>query len=147
MTRKLLRAAMAATAVTGSVLLMFPGAAFAGHDDSFKVRTTDSCGGADFVDYGPGAPGGGDNDDYIVIHDYCGDGYGVSVDVWRTGEFWSRGYNGAGSSGAAVIWDPFAGANNVRAGEEIGIKVCLAHGKDDWSGAKCQTKYHTSVDG
>ncbi|GAA0935218.1 hypothetical protein [Virgisporangium aurantiacum] len=43
-------------------------------NDDFHASTTDGCGVVNFIDYGPGAPAGGDNDDYLVIHDYCSDG-------------------------------------------------------------------------
>jgi hypothetical protein len=68
--------------------------------------TTDSCGAVDFVDYGPGAPGGGNNDDYAVVHDYCGDGHGVKAWAWLDGVLIGSQYNGNGLAGAPVIWDP-----------------------------------------
>lgn len=38
-------------------------------NDDFSVSTTDGCGRINFVDFGDGAPGGGSNDDYTVIHE------------------------------------------------------------------------------
>jgi hypothetical protein len=59
--------------------------------DSFGVETAISgpngcpfaaSGHASFVDNGPGAPGGGNNDDYIVIDDTCSDGWSVAAYAW-----------------------------------------------------------------
>jgi hypothetical protein len=98
----------------------------------------------EFVDYGPGAPGGGDNDDYTVIHDYCADGHGVKAYAWINGTFLGSRYNGNGLAGDPVIWDPFG---NVAPGNAIGLKVCLVDGNDDPTPFDCTSTTHTSVDG
>ena len=66
---------MAAALLSMTVLVTT--SAGAAENDDFAAVTTDGCGVAQFKDYGPGAPGGGNNDDYVVIHDYCADGHGV----------------------------------------------------------------------
>ena len=60
---------MAAALLSMTVLVTT--SAGAAENDDFAAVTTDGCGVAQFKDYGPGAPGGGNNDDYLVIHDYC----------------------------------------------------------------------------
>ncbi|MFD8260102.1 hypothetical protein ACFV19_14445 [Streptomyces griseoluteus] len=114
-------------------------------DDSFGASTTDSggCGVVDFIDYGPGAPGGGDNDDYLVIHDYCADGHGVEAYAWLDGAYLGKHYDGNGLDGAAVVWDPFG---NVQYGQTVGIKVCLVDGPDDTSPSYCSSGEAT-IDG
>ena len=96
--------AAALLSVTGLVTT----SAGAAVNDNFNASTTDGCGVANFIDYGPGAPGGGNNDDYVVIHDYCADGHGVMayVEVDDSG-YWFHQYNGNGLSGAPVVWGPF----------------------------------------
>jgi hypothetical protein len=134
---------------------MFTATAANAVDDSFSVATTDGCGVAEFVDYGPGAPGGGNNDDYIVVHDYCADGHGVRAYVWILGEYWGDRYNGNGKAGAAVIWDPFkewGGSANLTAGTSFKVEVCLVDGPNDAvnepeAGSRCRSANRTSVDG
>ncbi|HEX8630304.1 MAG TPA: hypothetical protein VF755_19265 [Catenuloplanes sp.] len=142
------RAVLASAASVSAAVLLTPSAAFAA-DDSFTVKTTDGCGTANFVDYGPGAAGGGNNDDYVVINDFCADGHGVQARVWMNGLYWGSGYNGNGLSGAAVIWDPFRtwGPNNVNAGDGIQLQVCLVDGPNDATGSKCRQIDRVSVDG
>jgi len=147
-----LRRAVLATAVLPAIIALTPANAFAAVNDDFAARTTDGCGVANFIDYGPGAPGGGDNDDYVVVHDYCADSHGVQAFVWINGEYWGDKYNGNGAAGAAVVWDPFKayGPNNLSAGDAVTIKVCLVdgyHPNDDSAGFRCGTARHTSVDG
>jgi hypothetical protein len=113
-------------------------------DDSFRVFTTDGCGMVEFVDHGEGAPGGGDNDDYAVVHDLCGDGHGVKAWAWLNGTLLGSKYNGNGLAGAAVIWDPFG---NVLPGEAIGLKVCLSDGNSDPSPSNCGERTEISSDG
>ncbi|AGZ40126.1 hypothetical protein [Actinoplanes friuliensis] len=145
-TRFVRRAALASAAAAGAAVLLSPGAAFAATDDSFTVKTTNGCGSVEFVDYGPGAAGGGNNDDYLVIHDYCSDGHGVTAfSTVNNGEQKSE-YNGNGLAGAAVIWDPFA-PRNINAGDTIKLKVCLFDGPADETGQYCKTVSKTSVDG
>jgi hypothetical protein len=77
-------------------------------NDDFAAVTTDGCGVAQFKDYGPGAPGGGNNDDYVVIHDYCADGHGVMAYAsWDNTGYWFQQYNGNGLAGAPVAWIRF----------------------------------------
>lgn len=113
-------------------------------NDNFSVSTTDGCGRVDFVDFGEGAPGGGSNDDYLVIHDLCGDGHGVKAWAWRNGILLGSRYNGNGLAGDAVIWDPFG---NVVPGDAVGLEVCLVDGTDDPSPSKCGSATRVSVDG
>jgi hypothetical protein len=139
-----------AAAVTAAAVTVMPGTAAAAVNDDFYVATTDGCGVANFIDYGPGAPGGGDNDDYLVIHDYCADGHGIRAGVSFFGEFWGYKYNGNGLSGAAVIWDPFrdwSSNGNLIAGDVVTIEVCLVDGANDITGSRCRTTTHTMVDG
>jgi hypothetical protein len=146
------RMILAAAVTLPLALALTPGNAFAAVNDDFAVKTTDACGVANFIDYGPGAAGGGNNDDYIVLHDYCSDSHGIQAFLWLNGEYWGDVYNGNGHAGAAVIWDPFKSwsSDNVGAGDTVQIKVCLVdgyHENDDSYGFKCKTGYHTSVDG
>ena len=126
--------------------------ATAAHDDSFNVSTGDGCGRADFVDFGPGAPGGGDNDDYIVIHDFCSDKHGVKAWAWIDGSSVNHdvgGYNGNGLAGDPVIWDPFkqADGTDVKKDQSLRIKVCLVDGASDSTGLSCRELTLVSVDG
>jgi hypothetical protein len=137
-----------------SATLLFTATAASATDDSFTVKTTDGCGAAEFVDYGPGAPGGGNNDDYILVHDYCADGHGVRAYVWILGEYWGDQYNGNGKAGAAVVWDPFKswGPGNLTADTPFKVEVCLVDGPNDAvdepeAGNKCRSYNAVSVDG
>lgn len=132
---------VAAAAAAATVLLGSP--AFATVDDSFYASTAGGCAVLDFVDYGPGAAGGGNNDDYLVIHDYCADGYGVRAYAWLNGAYLGSKWNGNGAAGDAVVWDPFG---NVQGGDTVGIKVCLANGSSG-SPFDCIAVSRTSSDG
>lgn len=112
----------------------------AAHDDSFTVHTIDSgaCGSVEFVDHGT------DGDDYLLIHDLCGDGHGVKAYAWLDGTYLGSMYNGNGLAGAPVTWDPFG---NVVGGQSIGLKVCLVDGNDDPTASSCGSATKTSVDG
>jgi hypothetical protein len=116
-------------------------------NDNFNASTTDGCGVANFIDYGPGAPGGGNNDDYVVIHDYCADGHGVMayVEVDDSG-YWFHQYNGNGLAGAPVVWDPFL-HGNVKAGQKVELEVCLVDGATDLTGSRCGAASRRSADG
>ena len=116
-------------------------------NDDFNASTTDGCGVANFIDYGPGAPGGGNNDDYVVIHDYCADGHGVMayVEVDDSG-YWFHQYNGNGLAGAPVVWDPFLWGN-VKAGQKVELEVCLVDGASDLTGSRCGAASRRSADG
>jgi hypothetical protein len=147
------RVSTLAAASIGAVLLM-SNPAFASYNDGFAATTTNSCGSAIFVDYGEGASGGGNNDDYVLIRDNCSDSHGVRAWAWVT-EHTSAGdltyslgskYNGNGVAGADVVWDPFIDGN-VRPGDTVKLKVCLVDGSGDTTGSYCGSASHTSVDG
>jgi hypothetical protein len=150
-----LRVAGVAAGAAALVVAGSAGPAAAAHNDSFTVETTNGgCGAVDFVDHGPGAAGGGDNDDYLVIHDYCADGHGVRAEAWL---FWYRGnlqpgqlglrYNGNGLAGDPVIWDPFREHGNVSARDVVMVEVCLVDGPNDPTPFRCDIDSITSVDG
>jgi hypothetical protein len=155
--RSTLRILVAATLGVGLAGLATGPAAAAVNDD-FSAETIDWCGAVDFVDYGPGAPGGGNNDDYLVIHDYCGDEHGVKA--WAsvtqrttagnlTFPLGSK-YNGNGLSGSPVYWDPFKDFNpdsNLVSGDIVTLRVCLVDGNNDPTPASCGTATHTMADG
>lgn len=147
------RVSTLAAASIGAVLLL-SNPAFAAYNDGFAATTTNSCGSAIFVDHGEGAPGGGTNDDYILIRDNCSDSHGVRASAWVT-EHTSAGdltyslgskYNGNGVAGADVVWDPFI-EGNVRPGDTVKLRICLVDGSGDTTGSKCGSASHTSVDG
>jgi hypothetical protein len=98
------------------------------------------------VDYGPGAAGGGNNDDYVVIQDRCADGHGVEAWAWLDGPSHGARYDGNGQTGAAVVWDPFP-SGNVKPGQVIQLRVCLVDGASDTTPSSCTTVKHQSVDG
>ncbi|MBT3154732.1 hypothetical protein HTV45_28320 [Streptomyces sp. CHD11] len=140
------RAAFTTTAVAAATLLFGTQAAVAATNDSFSVGTTSGgCGVVDFVDYGPGAPGGGNNDDYLVIHDYCSDGKGVRAYAWIDDIYLGARNNTNGLAGAAVVWDPFKEWGNIIAGDRVGIKVCLFNSNNTLS--RCADASRVSVDG
>jgi hypothetical protein len=123
-------------------------------DDGFGVQSEGfgDCGfggTAEYVDYGPGLSGGGNNDDYIEIVDWCFDGHGVKAWVWFNGKclnFCLGAYNGYGA-GEVVIWDPFPNGN-VKAGDKVGLKVCNVDGDADSTGVGvCGHATFRSVDG
>ncbi len=130
-----------------SVTVLVTTSASAAVNDNFNASTTDGCGVANFIDYGPGAPGGGNNDDYVVIHDYCADGHGVMayVEVDDSG-YWFHQYNGNGLAGAPVVWDPFL-HGNVKAGQKVELEVCLVDGASDPTGSRCGDASRRSADG
>lgn len=142
--KKMLAGSAAAVAAT-TAFAASPAAAAV--NDDFSARTSDGCGVVNFIDYGPGASGGGDNDDYVVIHDYCSDGHGVRADIYLNGYFIGSQYNGNGLAGAAVVYDPFKAYGNVIAGDYVYMVVCLVDGASDTSGSKCGDAGHTSTDG
>ncbi|MFD0559075.1 hypothetical protein FB566_5036 [Stackebrandtia endophytica] len=111
-------------------------------DDSFAVSTTENGGYAAFVDYGPGAPGHGDNDDYVEIGDEGWDGYGVRAWAWVNGDYKGRKYFGGGM-GESTTWDPFG---NVKPGQKVKLRVCLVDGPDA-EGVYCASKTRTVTDG
>jgi hypothetical protein len=117
----------------------------AGVDDSFGANTSDVCGLATFIDYGPGNPGGGNNDDYIFIQDICEDHHGVKAYAWRNGEYLGSKYLGKGQ-GSYVRWDPFP-AGNVRPKDCVGLTVCLVDGSGDPTPFFCGSRTRCSQDG
>jgi hypothetical protein len=94
-----------------------------------------------FIDYGKGAPGGGNNDDYIELVDSCIDHHGVKGWAWRNGRLVGEKYNGKGYR-QRVIWDPFG---DLQHGEVIGIKVCLVDGNNDPSAWPCSIERDRKV--
>lgn len=135
--------ALALTCVSAG-LIFAPSPASAATNDSFFVTTTGlQCGAANFVDYGPGAAGGGNNDDYFTIKDQCSDGAGVKAYAWRNGRYLGSRYNGNGAL-STVVWDPLG---NVAGGESIGLKVCLSDGNNDPTPFLCAERTRTSADG
>ena len=130
-----------------SVTVLVTTSAGAAINDNFNASTTDGCGVANFIDYGPGAPGGGNNDDYVVIHDYCADGHGViAYASWDNIGYWFNQYNGNGLAGAPVVWDPFL-HGNVKAGQTVWLEVCLVDGQADPTPSRCGEASHRSKDG
>ena len=140
------RVLVLAVVLVGGTVLVTSSAGAAVNDD-FNASTSDGCGVVNFIDYGPGAPGGGNNDDYLVIHDYCADGHGVMAYMdLNDDNYWFAEYNGNGRAGAPVVWDPFWNGN-VKAGEKIELEVCLVDGVDDSSGSRCGAASRRSADG
>jgi hypothetical protein len=147
---RLKRAITGVALSTGAAALavtMAANAAFASYNDSFSVSTTDGCGAVNFIDYGEGADGGGNNDDYLVIHDYCGDHHGVMAYAWIGDLYLGKKYNGNGLAGDPVVWDPFKLYGNIFEGDVVGIKACLVDGPDDPTASKCRENRHKSHDG
>ncbi len=136
--------AAAVLGVAATVATAVP--ATAATDDSFSVRTTNGCGSLTFVDYGPGAPGHGDNDDYLAIRDTCRDGKGVRGFTEQNGILAGTEYNGRGN-GKTKLFDPYQDGTNVVAGDEIIITVCLVDGPSDTTAEYCDYARHVSVDG
>jgi hypothetical protein len=116
-------------------------------DDSITASTTDFCGTADFVDHGPGKPGGGDNDDYVVIHDRCPDHHGVQAWAYLNDKLIGIMYNGNGLRGAPVIWDPYTQGTNVKKGDVFKLRVCLVDGPNDRTPSRCGENVGFTLDG
>ncbi|GAA5039270.1 hypothetical protein [Actinopolymorpha pittospori] len=136
-------------AVAAAAFVAAASPASASTDDGFAAVTTPAsadgvnCGAAFFIDYGPGAEGGGDNDDYVYIVDACGDSHGVKAWAWNGSKLLGSKYLGTGAS-THTVWDPFP---NVVPGELVGLKVCLVDGSNDQTPFQCGTASHRSVDG
>lgn len=145
--------ALGAAAVGVGALVLAAGPASATTNDNFSAHTTGGgCGAVDFIDYGAGAPGGGNNNDYLVVHDYCSDGHGVKAWVWwytdsGTLLYYGSKYNGNGEAGAPVYWDPFASLGNTIGGDRVSVKVCLSDGNSDPTVTNCDSASHVSADG
>lgn len=123
----------------------------AARDDSFPLSVKEYKGHfggyVNFVDYGPGAPGGGDNDDYLEIYDEVPDGHGVQVWAWLNGKYLDSKYHGGGAYNK-VYFDPYSiFPNNVAAGENIGLTICLVDGKDNPIDKTCESITVKSTDG
>ncbi|MCP3766446.1 hypothetical protein [Streptomyces sp. MAR25Y5] len=137
------RAVFTTSAIAAAAMLFSTQAAVAATDDSFEVSTTDGqCGVVNFIDYGPGHEGGGNNDDYLVIHDYCSDGKGVRAYAMHNGKDLGSKTNTNGLAGKAVVWDPFG---NVQARDRVGVAVCLVNSSGALS--QCVSVSRESVDG
>lgn len=114
-------------------------------NDTFAIYTTNECGYIVFVDYGAGAPGGGNNDDYIRVNDLCGDHHGVRGYAWLNGKYPGSTYSGIRAP-SSVVWDPFP-RGEVSGGDFVGIKVCLVDGPNDSSPLFCASRSQTAIDG
>jgi hypothetical protein len=139
------RLSVVAAAATAA-LLVTTAPAFAS-SDSFTIFTSDSkgCGGAAYIDYGDGAPGGGSNDDYVNIYDDCPDHHGVIAYAWLNGAYLGWAYDGYGSEDSIVlVWDPFKPYGNVHNGDSVGLKVCLVDGASDPTPSYCYSETHSS---
>jgi hypothetical protein len=115
-----------------------------GIDDGFTVTTLNDAGFAEYVDYGKGGSGGGNNDDYVKIDDTWADGWDLWVRVSQNGDSWEKRYTG-GAWGDPLIWDPFHN-NNVKPGDEIEIEVCL-YDSDSGQHDECNEHGDVSADG
>ncbi|MGC4866031.1 hypothetical protein ACLQ3B_11450 [Micromonospora sp. DT53] len=150
MKRGLTRRVLLPVAAAMTVVLVQANPA-AARDDSFPMSTEyyrgQFGGSARFVDYGPGAPGGGDNDDYLEIYDDVPDGRGVQVWAWLNGKYLDTKYHGGGAY-TMVYFDPYSiFPNNVAAGENIGLEICLVNGKNNRIVDSCKSITVKSVDG
>ncbi|WP_444949215.1 hypothetical protein [Micromonospora ureilytica] len=147
MTRALARRVLLPLTVALTAILATTNPAAAAGNDDYTVYTGQSGGAVDFIDYGPGAPGGGDNDDYLVIRDIAADGHGVQVWAWLHGKYLGTKYNGNGAW-TSVIYDPYTiFPNNVAKNEVIGLKICLVDGKDNLIQPSCSYLDWPSIDG
>ncbi|RQX14585.1 hypothetical protein DDE19_23120 [Micromonospora ureilytica] len=147
MTRALARRVLLPLTVALTAILATTNPAAAAGNDDYTVYTGQSGGAVDFIDYGPGAPGGGDNDDYLVIRDIAADGHGVQVWAWLHGKYLGTKYNGNGAW-TSVIYDPYTiFPNNVAKKEVIGLKICLVDGKDNLIQPSCSSLDWPSIDG
>ena len=145
-TRTFSALALAATAVVGTA-----SQASAEYDDSKTVWTTDRCGSFEFVDYGEGEPGGGPDDDYMLVRDHCDDGFHVRGDVWVGWSWYGVAYQRGGPSAAPLYWDPFAEEEDeLVAGSRFGFPVCLVDPTapdPGYLGFNCTNAELTMVDG
>ncbi|MET8115352.1 hypothetical protein [Streptomyces prasinus] len=138
------RAVFTTSAIAAAAMLFSTQAAVAATDDSFEVGTTGDrqCGVVNFIDYGPGLPGNGNNDDYLVIHDYCSDGKGVRAYAMIGDRHLGSKTNTNGLAGEAVFWDPFG---NVEAKQVVTVMACLVNSSGEIS--QCASASRGSVDG
>jgi hypothetical protein len=140
-------------AMTMGALAATAGPAAASTDDGFMVyagysdcpdQNVASMGTAEYIDYGKGAAGGGNNDDYIEISDLCSDRHGIQAWAWLNGTSLGTRYNGNGV-GKTVVWDPFPGGN-VAPKQNVGLKVCIVDGING-NPSRCEENTVQSVDG
>jgi hypothetical protein len=132
--RAVSRLATVSLAATAVVTLVTPGAGVAAPaNDDFALATAGPCPQDDFLPYegfvqfednGPGAEGGGDNDDYLIVGDSCPNGDGVKAWAWVDGVLKGDKYNGKGAY-KNVIWDPLG---NLKNGQSLGVKICSVNG-------------------
>ncbi|MEU8393506.1 hypothetical protein [Micromonospora sp. NPDC048842] len=147
MTRSLARRVLLPLTVALTAILATSNPAAAAGNDDYTVYSGQGGGAVDFIDYGPGAAGGGNNDDYLVIRDIAADGHGVQVWAWLHGKYLGTKYNGNGAW-TSVIYDPYTiFPNNVAKGEVIGLKICLVDGKDNLIQPSCSSLDWPSIDG
>jgi hypothetical protein len=130
-------------AAAGASSLMVLVAAPASAND-IEVYNSGASGSIEFVDHGPGRPGGGSNDDYFWVHDYESDGHGVKAWVWLDGRLIGSKYNGSGRDAPPVFWDPvqITGTNFIHT---IGMKVCNVDGNSDPTPFNCHSTSHEEV--
>jgi hypothetical protein len=140
-------ARLLAVATTVFAGLFFTAGPAAAADDSWWIESLAdapcSIGGrALFVDNGEGAPGGGNNDDYIVLEDWCRNSQGVKAYAWLDGKYLGSKYWGGGW-GTGTTWDPFG---NVTGGQSVGMKICNTNGPSGspWG---CVSGTRKSIDG
>lgn len=103
-------------------------------------------GWAEYVDYGEGAPGGGSNDDYVIVGDGCADGHGIKAWAWLDDtclESCAGRYVGGGAE-SSVVWDPLG---NVAPGQWVALKVCWVDGSNDPTPSGCSYAETWSTDG
>ncbi|MFG3343154.1 hypothetical protein [Glycomyces sp. NPDC048151] len=115
-----------------------------GVDDGFTVATQNDAGYAQYVDYGKGGSGGGNNDDYVEIDDTWADGWDIWVRVTQNGDSHYKEYK-RGAWGDVMVWDPFRD-NNVKPGDTIEIEVCLLD-PDSNQHDECNEHGDVSADG
>jgi hypothetical protein len=148
------KALLVSTAAVGAAGLFASPVAAGSTNDGFTAKTSNGCGSIEFVDYGPGVPGGSDNDDYTLVRDLCRDGHGirayVKVTTYGSSFFSSYSdtkYNGDGN-GSSIVWDPFKSHGNVKPRDFMEMRVCLVDGESDLTPFSCgQWRSRTSADG
>ncbi|MBY8849705.1 hypothetical protein [Saccharothrix longispora] len=146
-----MKRALTAVAVAVAAVVVPPAqaSAEAEHDDGFVVWTTDRCGSVEFVDYGPGEPGSGGDDDYLVVRDHCDDGYEVKADGWL-GWYWLRVKYVDGPAAGPVFWDPFVEHGGLYGGDRLGLTACQ-YDRDQaasgYLGFNCASDQRVLVDG
>jgi hypothetical protein len=127
--------AVTAVGLAGTAVLTFGTPAAAAASDTKAIATTSNCpeddylpyeGFVQFQDYGEGAEGGGNNDDYLIVGDSCPNGDGVKAWAWVDGVAKGSMYNGNGAY-TNKIWDPLG---NLPDGASLGMKICSVSGNN-----------------